>query len=67
MLGSGGAQRRRSSQGMSPLAQGTPPGAPRESGTPDSQSAETFPRSFKIVRSGSADSLASLVTFCPLQ
>ena len=41
--------------------QGTPQAVLEESGTPDSQSAETFPRSFRIQRSGSADSLASLV------
>ena len=42
--------------------QGTPEAVPEESGTPDSYSAETFPRSFRIQRSGSADSLASLVS-----
>ena len=62
-LGSTGARRRRSAPGASPLVQGTPQALlEEESGTPDSQSAETFPRSFKIQRSGSADSLASLVS-----
>ena len=48
--------------------QGTPEAVPEESGTPDSYSAETFPRSFRIQRSGSADSLASLVRcfICPV-
>ena len=55
-FGSAGAQRRRSAAGASPLAQGTP-----QQGTPD-ESAEIFPRSFRIQRSGSADSLASLVS-----
>ena len=55
-FGSAGAQRRRSAAGASPLAQGTP-----QQGTPD-DSAEVFPRSFRIQRSGSADSLASLVS-----
>lgn len=63
----GSVQRRRSTQGSTPLGQRTPEAVPEESGTPDSQSAETFPRSFRIQRSGSADSLASMVRCCRLQ
>ena len=49
-------ERRRSAQGSaSALA------AEADGGTPNSASAETFPRSFKIQRASSADSLASLV------
>ena len=49
-------ERRRSAQGgASALA------AEADGGTPNSASAETFPRSFKIQRASSADSLASLV------
>lgn len=49
-------ERRRSAPGA-----GSPSAGEADGGTPNSASAETFPRSFKIQRASSADSLASMV------